>query len=444
MTDEDAGGRAVVCDECGRLIALSDPRCPYCGASRLGSGVSQSIRGWLRGRSVTQLLLAMNVLVYLASLALSGPELFASGGGFFSMLGPSSRVLDFLGAVDPHSIRVEHEWWRVVTAAFLHLGLIHIAFNMTALNSLGRTLEEFYGPIRFILVYMGSAIGGSLVIVAANQAAAGASGAIFGLLGAGFAYGKRRGGTFGKAVRGQFGQWVLYNVLFTFLVPGISISAHLGGLAAGFGLGWVLVPRPRRSAAESAAPPWMAILAGFLLLSVPLSFGACVVKGLFFASPGSIPIFGDSSPSARLGNWPLDPRSLDAIGAPGWSVGAPRGWGEKKAGDSQFVWSAEYGLNLSAWVIASGVKPVDALKGLERWGMGTIDPQTIASTDEMAVGEFNPRADTPADERLYSLAAARSLGSDRCLVLFTRAHDSVNEKGWRTLFDRIVASVKKD
>ena len=441
MTDDDDGGRAVVCDECGRLIALSDRRCPYCGASRLGSGVSQSIRGWLRGRSVTHILMAMNVVVYLASLALTGPELLNRGGGFFSMLGPSNRVLEFLGDVNPRSVLVDHEWWRIVTAAFLHLGLVHIAFNMSALNSLGRTLEEFYGPIRFILVYMGSAIAGSLVIVAANQAAAGASGAIFGLLGAGFAYGKRRGGTFGKAVRGQFGQWVLYNVLFTFLVPGISIAAHLGGLVAGFGLGWVLVPRPRRSAAESAAPPWMAILAGFLLLSVPLSFGACVVKGLFFASPGSIPIFGDTSPGARLASWPLEMHSLDGIGASGWSLGVPRGWAEHNLGGSAAVWNGNLGVNVHAHVLLGFDDASAALRShAQSWFKTEL--KSIAGNQSEAAAEFD-FSPTGAPEPLPVLAYARMLSKESCLVLTTIALDAVGGKGWRTLFDRIVASVKK-
>ena len=137
-------------------------------------------------------------------------------------------------------------WYRLVTSGFLHFGLLHLAFNMYFLYVLGPMLERPLGRTRFALLYFASLLGGSFGVVLSDSAGitAGASGAVFGLLGAAAIGLWRRGvNPFTTGV----GTVLLLNVFITFFVPGISIGGHLGGLAAGSACAVVmLAPDHRR------------------------------------------------------------------------------------------------------------------------------------------------------------------------------------------------------
>lgn len=133
------------------------------------------------------------------------------------------------------------EWWRLITSGFLHAGVLHLAFNMFALYSLGGFLERVVGPVRFALIYVASLLGGSLGIVllaGPRSLTVGASGAIFGVFGA-FAVLQLSRGMSPWA--NGIGSTILLNLFITFAVPGISIGGHLGGLAAGAGVGALLL-----------------------------------------------------------------------------------------------------------------------------------------------------------------------------------------------------------
>ncbi len=145
------------------------------------------------------------------------------------------------------------EWWRLVTAGFLHIGPLHIASNMFALWVLGRDLEKVLGRSRFLALYMISLIGGSTAVMifnAPNQPVAGASGAVFGLMGALLVVLLR--------VRQPVSQVVgliAINVVISQLVPGISLTAHIGGLVVG-ALGAAVLafaPARNRTAVQAAA-----------------------------------------------------------------------------------------------------------------------------------------------------------------------------------------------
>jgi membrane associated rhomboid family serine protease len=167
-------------------------------------------------------LIAANVLVYLAEIGAGGNAGNGTGNWIYThgaLFGPLVSAGD---------------WWRVVTAAFLHYGPLHLAMNMWGLYIAGTLLEQIIGRWRFALLYLASGIAGSAgaLIASYNAATVGASGAIFGLFGALLVLERRRH----IATGGQIAGIVVLNLVFTFAVPGISIGGHVGGLIAGAAL----------------------------------------------------------------------------------------------------------------------------------------------------------------------------------------------------------------
>jgi rhomboid protease GluP len=202
--------------------------------------------GWFQGAPVTRLVLVGIGLVFLAELALGGST------------NPATLVL--LGANVPALVRAG-EVWRLVASLFLHIGVVHLAVNGWALYQLGSLFENLMGSLRTALVFFASGIAGSLVsLVTAKDAeaiSAGASGAIFGLLGALVAVLLRRRGQLrpaGRSLLMQLGGWAVFNVVLGFVLPGIDNGAHLGGCAAGLLLGWSLAPRWERPSSVDLQP----------------------------------------------------------------------------------------------------------------------------------------------------------------------------------------------
>jgi rhomboid protease GluP len=139
------------------------------------------------------------------------------------------------------------EYWRLFTSMFLHIGLVHLAFNSYALIVIGTELEQLLGWGRFLLLYLLSGLFGSLASYAFSfNLSAGASGAIFGLIGALAAFlllHHQRLGTWGRRRLSNVAFLIVVNLFFGFTQPGIDNLAHLGGLLSGLGLGWALAPR---------------------------------------------------------------------------------------------------------------------------------------------------------------------------------------------------------
>jgi membrane associated rhomboid family serine protease len=138
------------------------------------------------------------------------------------------------------------DWWRIVTAGFLHAGLLHIAFNMYVLYILGTLLEPGIGTARFLGVYFVSLLAGSFgaLLLSPNEITVGASGAIFGLMSAAFIVARHRGI---EQLAGQIALFIGINLLFTVGVSGISIGGHLGGLIGGALAGLLVVLSERRA-----------------------------------------------------------------------------------------------------------------------------------------------------------------------------------------------------
>ena len=194
---------------------------------------------------ITRFLILLNVIGYLWEIKVGGSDLLSGFGG-----NGMQRVLAE-GALIPVAVLQYGQWWRILTGAFLHGGLIHIGVNMMSLWFLGRFIEFAMGPWRMLAIYVLSLIASGLGVVYfssdPNVATVGASGAIFGLFGALFAIGFKLGKPGMDLVRSNIGILVL-NLIITFTVPAISWQAHVAGLIAGFVLTYALYFPPRRVA----------------------------------------------------------------------------------------------------------------------------------------------------------------------------------------------------
>jgi membrane associated rhomboid family serine protease len=187
---------------------------------------------------VTWAIIAINVAVILIDGAL--------GGGGFSIGGSGSGPLTEAGAVYGPAVAAG-EWWRLITGAFLHLGLLHIGFNMYALWLFGPIMEQMYGHVEYAVIYLLCALGGNVltILFAPNVPALGASGAIFGLFGLAFIVSRRRHlllGPQARAMLSQVGTLLVLNLIITFTIPFISWTGHVGGLIVGGVIGLLLAP----------------------------------------------------------------------------------------------------------------------------------------------------------------------------------------------------------
>src|SRR5919108_3144585 len=213
----------VRCSNCERPICpdcmTSTPvgmRCPEC--ARRGATRVRTMRSVSEEPSLTYILIGINVLAGIGSL-------LGSGGG------ATSGALTHDGGLSAHFI-ADGEYWRLITAGFLHAGLFHLMFNMFALYVLGTMLEPAMGRVRFGLVYFVSLLAGSFgaILVEPNAPTVGASGAIFGLMGAAIVVLRHHGISFAES---GLAVWLGLNLLITFTVSNISIGGHIGGLIGG-------------------------------------------------------------------------------------------------------------------------------------------------------------------------------------------------------------------
>ncbi|MCB0077790.1 MAG: rhomboid family intramembrane serine protease [Anaerolineales bacterium] len=192
----------------------------------------------------TPLLIGINLLMF---VVLAGANVMQTGQNILTSLlvGASGSTLLRLGA-KVNFLIVEGELWRLFTAMFLHIGLMHIIFNMLALKIFGEQVERLMGSSRFLLIYLLSGLFGSVASFAFSpNISAGASGAIFGIIGAFTAFFLRNRETFGEMASQQLrsmGGLILVNLLLGISVPGIDNYAHLGGLISGLLLGLLLAP----------------------------------------------------------------------------------------------------------------------------------------------------------------------------------------------------------
>jgi membrane associated rhomboid family serine protease len=259
----------VSCSECGRPIcsdcmtyAPVGIRCPdHSGQAQGTARVTQGLRRASyegTGALVTKTLVAINVGVYLLELALGG-----------EVNGTNNTIYEHGALFGP--LVADGDWWRLFTAAFLHYGPIHLAFNMLALWIFGSALEQVLGRGRFILLYVVSGLAGSAgaLLFSPNAVTVGASGAIFGLMGAALVLERQRTYVFGGGALGL----IVVNLVFTFAIPGISIGGHLGGLVGG-ALGMLALSRFGRGHAIYGRPGLVGVLGliGIGIISVAVAY----------------------------------------------------------------------------------------------------------------------------------------------------------------------------
>lgn len=249
----------VSCVRCGR------PACPDClRSAAVGQQCIECIRGANQGSRqgtgqfggrvatgrpvVTYTLVALNILAYIVELA------YSKTVDYGAMIGHAydPAIRDSVGLA-------VGDWYRLLSSAFLHeppgrgIGLLHIAFNMWALIVVGPAIERALGRVRFIAVYLVSALGGSVLfylLAAQNEPAIGASGAIFGLFGAWFVLARRL-----RLDARMIVGLIAINLLISFTVSGIAWQDHVGGLIAGAALtaAYVYAPRANRALIQAGA-----------------------------------------------------------------------------------------------------------------------------------------------------------------------------------------------
>ena len=246
-------------------------RCPECAREKTKV---RNLRAPSTTRSMTEILIGVNVLAYVAELATGSSGTGATAGTVFvhgALAGP------FLTAG-------HHEYWRLVTSGFLHVSLIHIGLNMLMLWFIGRILEPGIGQRNFLVVYLTSLIVGSFgaLVFEPDSLTAGASGAIFGVLGALIVVAQARRIPIWQS---GLGPTLLINVVFTISVRGISIGAHLGGLVGGMLSGWLIV-----EVAERRRQPALAI-AGCAVIAVVAVVGAIAVAGQPGLTPNGLSLY---------------------------------------------------------------------------------------------------------------------------------------------------------
>jgi membrane associated rhomboid family serine protease len=180
-----------------------------------------------RGPYITQALIGINVGIYLLQLVM-GAGLNANTGWIYEHGVLVSTAIDSSGQVVGVA---EGEWWRLLTAAFLHYGPLHLGLNMLVLWIIGPALEEYLGHGRYALLYVVAGLAGSAgaLVWSPNALTVGASGAIWGIMGAALVLEARKIYVFGGQAMGL----VVFNLAITFLIPGISIGGHVGGLIGG-------------------------------------------------------------------------------------------------------------------------------------------------------------------------------------------------------------------
>jgi membrane associated rhomboid family serine protease len=224
----------VSCSECGRgicpdcmVFAPVGIRCPEHagvaqGAARVTTGARRAAYEG-GGALVTKTLIAINVLVFFMNLA-QGSTLSRVSGSLFE------RGALYIGSPFTSGL-ADGEWWRLITSAFLHGSLIHLGMNMLVLWFIGSLVEEAIGRGRFLALYIVSGLAGSAgaLLLDPNAITVGASGAIYGILGAALVLEAQGSHVLG----GQAFGLIVFNLVLTFAIPNISIGGHLGGLAGG-------------------------------------------------------------------------------------------------------------------------------------------------------------------------------------------------------------------
>ena len=245
-----------ICPDCMTATSVG-MRCPDCAGQKTKVRTAASIQS---EPTLTYALIAVNVVVALGTLFSGGGAADAGGGSLLNDGGLSRFHIE------------QGEYWRLVTSGFLHAGLFHLLFNMLGLYILGGLLEPAIGKLQFAILYAVSLLAGAFgaLLLEPDGLTVGASGAIFGLMGAAVVVMQARGI---NPMESGLGLWIGLNLLITFTIPNISIGGHIGGLLGGALAGFLMVGLRERVRLPEAAG---LVLAG--AIGVASVVGAVVVS----------------------------------------------------------------------------------------------------------------------------------------------------------------------
>src|SRR5580704_3022927 len=244
-----------MCPNCRAFVTTSDKVCPYCQAPMGPRAVERRNPGEILGGLIPQARFT-TVMILLINTALFAAQYF-------------SPQITTAGESVPAAY-MDGQWWRLVTAGFLHGGVLHILMNSWVLFDLGAEVEMLYGTSRLIVFYFVSTITGFWTSSHLGfHTSVGSSAGIFGLIGAMLAFGVTDKSSLGAAVKALYMRWVIYGLVLSF-IPGVDKWAHIGGLAGGFVTGFLAsTPRARLMWKE----PLLRVLAGISLVITAAAFG---------------------------------------------------------------------------------------------------------------------------------------------------------------------------
>jgi len=246
-----------MCPNCRAFVTTSDKVCPYCDMQLGPRAIDRREPGEILGgliphaRFTTIMILLINTGLYLAQ-----------------SLNPSAGIQQ--AGMSLPAPMMDGQWWRLITAGFLHGGILHILMNSWVLFDLGAEVEQLYGTSRLIVFYFASTITGFWTSSHFGYGySVGSSAGIFGLIGAMLAFGFTDKSSMGSMVKAFYMRWLIYGLVMSF-IPGVDFFAHAGGLIGGFVSGWLAsTPRARLMWKE----PLLRALAGISLAVTALAFG---------------------------------------------------------------------------------------------------------------------------------------------------------------------------
>jgi rhomboid protease GluP len=270
---------SVICTSCGVLVGVNDDRCYNCGRRNPGLwGYAPALRALGQDLGFVPLVMGATIILYALALLLS------RGDTQLMTLSPSSAILFLLGGSGAAPVFQYGRWWTLLTAGWLHAGVLHIFFNVLWIRQLGPAVAEAYGAARMVIIYTFANIAGfglsslagevlwwvPIPFLRGAQFTVGASAAIFGLLGAAVYYGRRTG----NSQASQVGlQYALIMGIFGLLFQGVDNYAHAGGFLGGYLTSKVLDPlKPERVDHM--------VIAGVCLLASLVAIAASIVTAI--------------------------------------------------------------------------------------------------------------------------------------------------------------------
>jgi len=274
---------SVVCPGCGALVGVRDDKCYMCGRSNPSLwGFAPVLRRLGADLGFVPLVIGASMVLYVLTLAITGEGVLGTGGGIMSILAPSSNALLLFGASGGVPVFYRGSWWTILSATWLHGGLLHIVFNMMWVRDIGASTAEIIGPARTVIIYVISGACGFLLSAVAFRyfpaipflrgapLTVGASASIFGLLGALVHYGRKSGSSL---IHGQAKQWAIIMFIYGLIMPGIDNFAHAGGFLGGYAMSALFNPLTRERGDHM-------LIAVLCLLATFLAVAASLYQGL--------------------------------------------------------------------------------------------------------------------------------------------------------------------